>query len=234
MFTLSEFLNFLKRPHYPLTEPKDAPIVSTVLKIYLFIILAATFFSELTKLLIPAFVILPTDETLEIPAYLKDQHWIYFLLTGFLIPLVEETIFRLSLIFNPMNLSFSVSLIVYLLSRTYLNKLSSLLILILTLPAIYRLCLHYKELLHSVWRQYFKYIFYFSALMFGLGHSGNYRFSFTYQYFVVVLLVLPQLAMGFIVSFTRLYYKRGFLLGFLVHCITNCIPVSLMLLRHPR
>jgi hypothetical protein len=47
-----------------------------------------------------------------------------------------------------------------------------------------------------------------------------------YQFFVIPLLIFPQLAMGFLLSFVRLYYKNGILICILVHIFMNAMTIS--------
>jgi hypothetical protein len=107
-----------------------------------------------------------------------------------------------------------------------------ILIFILIAVLVYYFTNNYKSKFQSFWTKNFKYIFYFSSLMFGLVHTTNYEYISVYQYFIAPVLVFPQLSMGFILSFTRMFYKNGFLICFLFHVLLNSFAVSVFLLKY--
>jgi hypothetical protein len=101
--------------------------------------------------------------------------------------------------------------------------------LILFFFLIYRLTTIYKTSLILFWYKNFKYIFYALPVMFGLLHIFNYKYIETSQYLIAPIMVFPQLATGFILSFTRLYYKKGFLICILFHVFMNMVGVTISL-----
>ena len=68
-----------------------------------------------------------------------------------------------------------------------------------------------------------KCLYYLAAILFGLMHIGNFSPIHYQLLFIYPVFVLPQLIMGFGFGYTRIKY--GFFFGFLLHCITNMIPL---------
>ena len=124
LFEPAEFFHFLKRPHYQILERKKTNIFFTALKIYLLSLLILGLINSLSIILLRTFITLPIDETLVIPDSMKEYLWIYFLLLVIFSPFMEEVIFRLSLIFDPVYLSLSIStpiaLIIHKISNGFL------------------------------------------------------------------------------------------------------------------
>lgn len=232
MFEPSEFFHFLQRPQYQSIERKKTHIVGTAIKIYLVTLLFLGLFSVIYTTILKAFLTLPVDETFEIPVKLKEHLWIYFLLIVIFSPIIEEIIFRLSLIFNPVNISLTLSTLIALLINKYSKTIITIIAFFLLLFLINRFVSIYKQRFLSFWVKYFKFIFYFFTIIFGLVHIGNYKFVEGYQYLIVPLLIFPQLAIGLILSFTRLYYEKGFLISIIVHVLMNFVSVSAFLLQY--
>jgi membrane protease YdiL (CAAX protease family) len=232
MFEPLEFFRFLQRPQYQSLERKKTHVLGTAIKIYLLALLFIGLVSLINTTILRAFLTLPIDETLIVPDNLKEHLWTYFLLLVIYSPVLEEVIFRLSLIFDPVNISLAIStllaLLVHKVSSGVFSILSFLFIFILT----YSMALYYKPKILSFWSRNFKYIFYFLSITFGLVHISNYKFVEVAQYFVAPLLIIPQLAIGFIFSFTRLYYEKGFLICIIIHVLMNMISISIYLLQY--
>jgi len=175
---------------------------------------------------------LPIDETFEVPSSLKEHLWIFFLLVVIIAPILEEVIFRLSLIFDPINIALSVSTLIALIIHKVCNGFITIMTFAFLFLLLYQLVFKYRVEFISFWNKYFKYIFYFLSITFGLVHISNYKFVEVGQYFIAPLLIFPQLAIGFILSFTRVYYKRGFLICIIFHALMNMISVSVFLLQY--
>ena len=232
MFSPSEFFHFLQRPQYQSLERKYTNILVTALKIYLLTFLVIGLISAINLTILPVFLALPVNETFEVPTSLKEHLWIYFFLATVFAPVTEEIIFRLSLLFNPVNLALSVSTLISLIIHRFCNHLISIISFSLVFILIYALASTYKSSLISFWNKNFKYIFYSLPILFGLVHISNYKIIEASQYFIALILIFPQLAIGFILSFTRLYYKKGFLICIIFHVLMNMISVSISLLRY--
>jgi membrane protease YdiL (CAAX protease family) len=81
--------------------------------------------------------------------------------------------------------------------------------------------------LRSFWTKRYKYIFYFSALIFGFVHLFNFPFSLTIL-LLSPILVAPQIILGSIIGYLRIRY--GFMMGFFMHALHNAVFVGLGLL----
>jgi membrane protease YdiL (CAAX protease family) len=232
MFDPSDFFRFLKRPQYQSIEREKVHVVAVAIKVYLITLLFIGLINALNIIVLRTFFTLPVDETLEIPISFKEHLWTYFILVGIIAPFLEEVIFRLSLIFDPVYISLSISTLAALIVHKISNGIISIITLLLFFSLIHQLTLIYKSKFLSFWNKNFKYIFYFLSIMFGLVHIGNYNFIIASQYLMVPVLILPQLAIGFILSFTRLYYQKGFLICIIVHVLMNLVTVGVSLLQY--
>ena len=232
MFEPSEFFHFLQRPQYQSLERKKTHILGTAIKIYLLTLLFIGLVNLINITILRAFLTLPIDETLEVPVKLKEYLWIYFLLVVIFSPVMEEVIFRLSLIFDPVNIALSISTLIALIVHKVSNGIVSIISFLLLFFLINRLAFVHKLSFFSFWNKNFKYIFYFLSILFGLVHISNYKFVEVTQYFIAPILIFPQLAIGFILSFARLYYKKGFLICIIFHVLMNLISVSIFLLQY--
>ena len=81
--------------------------------------------------------------------------------------------------------------------------------------------------LHSFWIKRYKYIFYFSALLFGFVHLANFPFSLTIL-LLSPILVAPQIFLGLIFGYLRVRY--GIFMGFLMHALHNALFIGIGLL----
>lgn len=232
MFDPSEFIRFIKRPQYQSIERRKVHVVAVAIKVYLITLLFIGLINALNIIILRTFFTLPVDETLQIPISFKEHLWSYFILVGIVAPFLEEVIFRLSLIFEPVYFSLSVSTLAALIVHKISNGIISIITLLLFFFLIYRWAFIYKLKYLSFWDKNFKFIFYFLSIMFGLVHIGNYNFIIASQYLMVPVLILPQLAIGFILSFTRLYYQKGFLICIIVHILMNLVTVGVSLLQY--
>ena len=232
MFEPSEFFQFLKNPQYPIIEPKVTSVIPTAVKIYLLALLFIGLINFLNTTILHSFFVLPDDETFVVPEKWKENLWFFFMLVAIIAPFLEEVIFRLSLVFNPLNISLSVSTLISLIINKLFCPLISILSFFLVFILIYKLALTYEQKIIAFWNKNFKYIFYFLALSFGLVHISNYNYIKFSQYFMAPILVLPQLILGFLLSFTRIYYKKGFLICVIIHCLMNFMSTSVFLLEY--
>jgi len=232
MFEPSEFFQFLQNPHYQGVVKKETNVLITALKIYFLSLLILGLINSLNILILNKFLTLPIDKSLSIPLLLEDKLWIYFIIVVILSPIIEEVIFRLSLIFNPIYFALSVSLTIALIVHKISNNIYSLSSFFLFFFLTRRLTEIYKSSFNSFWIKNFKYIFYFLSILFGLVHLSNYEYSGLLQYIIAPVLIFPQLCLGFILSFTRIYYEKGFLICVIFHVLMNLISVSIFLLQN--
>jgi len=234
MFEPSEFFKFLQRPHYQSTVRKKTNVFISALKIYFLSLLILGLINSLNITILSNFITLPIDESLTIPSSLSDKLWVYIIIVVILTPIFEEVIFRLSLVFDPIFIAFSISTLIALAVHKLSNGIFSIISFFLLFFLINRLASIFKSILFSFWEKYFKYIFYVLSLLFGLVHISNYEFVEVSQYFIAPILVFPQIAVGFILSFTRLYYEKGFLICIIFHVLMNLFSVSIFFLQNAK
>ena len=125
-------------------------------------------------------------------------------------PLIEELIFRLYLRYkNNYALHFLISLVSLTGARNE-QKAETFFI--------------------SLWKKRYKFIFYFSAIIFGLIHISNFEFSYTIL-LLSPILVAPQIILGLFIGYLRV--RIGFVSGLLLHSLHNAffigIPLFFML-----
>ena len=229
MFEPSEFFQFLKKPQYQFIEAKETSVIPTAIKIYLLLLLFLGLINSMNIIILNVFFVLPVDETLVVSERWKEHLWFFFLLVAIIAPFLEEVIFRLSLVFKPLNISLSVSTLVSLIINRLSYHLISIVSFFLVFILIYKLATTYKHRMISFWSKNFKFIFYSLSLLFGLVHMSNYKCTGITQYLLTLILVFPQLGMGFVLSFTRVYYKKGFIIGIIIHCIMNTVGAGIIL-----
>lgn len=156
---------------------------------------------------------------------------IKFLMLVIVFPLMEEIAFRLYLEFKPILLSFSISMATYyfttfIIFNTYITDINNHFLirfsLSLSLGSIAFIILkknaHY---INTFWHNNFRWIFYFSILVFGLVHIINYELNIG-SVLLAPIIVLPQLISGTFFGFIRIRY--GFIYGYLAHVLNNSIP----------
>lgn len=83
-----------------------------------------------------------------------------------------------------------------------------------------------ETFLISIWKKRYKFIFYFSAVLFGLIHIINYEFSYTIL-LLSPILVAPQIILGLIIGYLRV--RIGFVSGLLLHSLHNAFVLGISL-----
>jgi hypothetical protein len=166
--------------------------------------------------------------------------WFVVVLGAIIAPALEETIFRLSLRFRPIYFSLSTAVICFYFSGTIFRNieetLQSFFLLRIILPLFIGGLMYIlikftplNSLLSKMYKRFFAVIFYISAIVFGLIHISNYTERGTVL-FMLPLLVLPQIIVGFVLGYVRIKY--GFRYSYLLHAIFNgalILPSSLVL-----
>lgn len=116
------------------------------------------------------------------------------------------------------------------------NLLEVLIPVIIVMPIveefIFRYFLRYdtinnKLLSYDKWKILFPYFVYSSALSFALAHLVNYTFDSDWH-FISILLVLPQLIAGLVMTFIRVRFN--FIYGILFHMLWNLLFMALIAL----
>lgn len=230
MFDPLLFFRYLKRPYYTFSVRERTNVFSSAIKLYLVSVLILGLINSLNLTVLRSFLALPVDETLIIPGSMKDRLWLYAVLVIIVSPVIEEVVFRLPLIFEPVFIALSLSVIVTALVHKVSNNTFSAIVFLILFYLIYKLASINKSKLLFFWQRNFKMIFYVFSIAFGLVHIGNYHFTEPWHYFLAPVLVFPQIVIGFILSFTRLYYYKGFLICIIFHILLNLVSLSIFLL----
>lgn len=154
---------------------------------------------------------------------LKEKKMMLFLMVVLIAPIIEELIFRFQL------KSFALAFLFYFLAfaEVCYQTLSGvrLVVAIITLIAVIAVIFTYvnqNRLTRLKFiRKAFPIHFYFTAICFGLAHISNYQNPFEYGP-AIILLVLPQLFLGFALGYTRM--KFGIFQSMALHAAYNLIP----------
>ncbi|SDT25545.1 CAAX protease self-immunity [Mucilaginibacter mallensis] len=147
-----------------------------------------------------------------------------FLLVLLIMPIVEEVIFRLHLIYNWHNvvISLTVILLYALISFYKLNytfNVSLVLFLFCGLGALLA-----TVVLHDT-KQLGQWPFVISAVLFGFAHLGNYGTLHISIFYFYIFLVLPQIFAGLILGYIRV--NMGIVYAILMHILID-VPVMLV------
>jgi membrane protease YdiL (CAAX protease family) len=231
MFSPVDFFSYLKHPVYLSFDRKGTNVVLTALQIYLLFILFIGLINSLNITILKTLVDIPIDNTQAIPDFLKNHLIIYFLLFGLYSPIMEEVVFRLPLLFSPTNIALSLATLSALLLHKFISGIMPIIIFLVLFLLLLKITHLYQKQLTVYWQRYFPYIFYFLSLSFGLVHTSNFSYTETLQFFIAPILVFPQISFGLILSYTRIYYRNGFLIGILIHSLLNSVSVLFYLLQ---
>lgn len=165
--------------------------------------------------------------------------FLYLVIAGMLLPLFEETLFRLSIIFKPIYLSFSSACFGYyfstklifnsrlsLVDETFYYRIGSGVLFGLIIFVILRNN-RIKKQVQDIWIKKFRIIYYVSAIFFAWVHIFNFELNHI-NILLTPLLTLPQLFSGLIMGYLRV--KFGFLYPLVFHILTNSILITLSIL----
>ncbi|MDA9554975.1 CPBP family intramembrane metalloprotease [Pelobium sp.] len=219
-----EFFNYIKNPD-PFTK-KDADklfynqLFPLVMICLFFAIGSSAFVSQLEQL--KWIRHLPEFRLFDI----KERKIYLFLTVVFGAPLLEEIIFRYQL--KNWYLAFLCWAIVAALvfkiiipSKPFISIIIAL--IIITIPFYFKTKASQRI---AFIQKSFKYHFYSTAIVFGLLHVSNYDEPLQYGW-AVVLLVLPQLFIGFALGYVRMRF--GLKNAMLLHAAYNFIPALSLL-----
>lgn len=200
--TCNDFLNFLKNP---IDQPSEVQTKSHKLKRLLSLLAIDIPIMGVLLVVIGIFskLGLINTENHQVPLLLEQfPVWLIIVLTVVILPFVEEIIFRLYLRFRRNYLA----RFVVLLSP---NKLKT------------------ETSLNNLWNSNYRFVFYFSAIIFGVVHISNYELSSTTLYLIPIL-ILPQIILGLFSGYLRVRYNL--LLGYFMHALHNAFFISISLL----
>ncbi|HZK93804.1 MAG TPA: hypothetical protein VFC67_06320 [Prolixibacteraceae bacterium] len=141
----------------------------------------------------------------------------------FLVPIIEEVIFRLPLKFSKQNLFLSLAALHFTLFY-HAYSLFILIVISLTIaliPYMRLIPVTFYARLGLIWKNYFPLVYYGLAICFGLVHLSNFQNLRIAHYLVFPLIVSNQIIMGLIFGYVRVTFKNGFIYGVLLHFFIN-------------
>jgi membrane protease YdiL (CAAX protease family) len=214
-----DFYSYLKNPN-PFIRTDDKRIFYNQLFPLVLISLIFAFFAvNLIHLLESFHLIKPLPEFKLFD--IKERKAVLFLTIIIIAPLLEELIFRYQL------KNWYVAFIVWAVFISYLFYLFfypqvyiafAIFITICSIPFYFKTS---KTLRLRFIKSTFRYHFYLTAVVFGLVHVTNYNQPFQYGW-AIILLVLPQLIIGFILGYVRMRF--GLKNAMIFHAAYNFIP----------
>lgn len=161
------------------------------------------------------------------------------LVSVFILPLLEEVAFRLSLKFKPLFLALTFGVLTYYIASkgVYHTKLSDVydhfaqrcFIALVMLGITYALTSisKVKNSLEKFWNNHFRGIFYVSCLLFAWIHIFNYELSVEHL-LLMPIITLDKLVSALCYGYTRVTY--GFIYSLAIHMLNNSIGFIAMLL----
>lgn len=227
------FLNYLRRPtFFQFSSPsafnqKLKDLVITYLVYLCLLLLLMVILYLLDKMVFQfLFDLSPLSQIRESTENNKDLFGLAtFPIVVFAGPFLEELIFRLPLKLKREGIAIALVIFMYQVTGGHffefnfsyfydylriLLAIASLIIIIRFLPILF---------LEKLKKNYFNYVFYFSAVAFALVHISNFKPYSSDLLLLYPLLVLPQFLMGLCIGYLRM--KHGFLMGFLLHALIN-------------
>lgn len=164
----------------------------------------------------------------------------FIFLSCLFLPLVEEILFRLSLIYSRCNFSFTLGGLSFLFlnnmlkanvsltieNSSFIRIVVSIIISIIIGTIFYSFSKKYNNILNQFHRNNFKVLFYLSSIIFALLHISNFEMNL-YSFLISPLMTLPQLLFGLAAGFIRVKY--GFLYCFFIHILSNVIPTVIII-----
>jgi len=229
-----DIFNFIKKPNNNIDSKKTTKqkIYDTIGLYFLkmiFLIPVVFFF---------AFVYDP-ENTQNISMSERFSPFVFLLIGGIILPLIEEVGFRLSLNFKPIYLVLSSSVLTYYfvtkaifhtkntaIDESFVIRVISAVIIGLILFLICKVNI-VKEKLTQFWSAHFRSIFYISCITFAWIHISKYELNWA-NIILLPILTLPQLISAIINGYTRV--KFGFQYPLIFHMSTNLISIGLSLL----
>lgn len=150
----------------------------------------------------------------------------------FILPLLEEIAFRLSLKFKPLYLALTLGVLAYYISSkaVYHAKLSDIhhdfqiraIIVLVTMAIAYPLLSipKLKRVLEGFWRNNFRWVLYISSFGFAWVHIFNYELSLEHL-LLMPIITLPKLVGALCYGYVRVNY--GFVYSFALHICNNSL-----------
>lgn len=231
---LSEILNFIRRPRLERELKK-----TTRIKIYDTI---GLYFLKMVFLipLVLFFALVYDPENIQSDS-MSDRFspLIFLMVGGFILPLVEEIAFRLSLRFKPIYFALSAGIFIYyvLTKLVFFTKISAIdesfvlrIVLSVVSGIVLYLLVSYDPIkcsLSRFWERHFRSIYYVSCILFAWIHIAKYELN-TLNLLLLPLLTLPQLMSALINGYTRVSF--GFQYPLFFHIANNLVGIGLSFL----
>lgn len=222
--TFLDFFTYIKNPDPFIREDKNSVFYNQLFPLVvislIFAFFAISFITVLENLkwIQP----LPEFELFNI----KEKKIVVFLTITVLAPLLEEAIFRYQL----KNWYVAFLMWAVLLSFLFYNNFyqqglitAAIFITIFSIPFYFKTR---RAIRFQFIKSTFKYHFYLTAVVFGFVHISNYNQPFQYGW-AIILLVLPQLFIGFILGYVRMRF--GLKNSIIFHATYNFIPALSLL-----
>ena len=230
MQAIKECISFLNFPQRNINLPKvDSPLS------YIFTLFIFAFFLNIILLsLVSSFVDFESMDNGILA--LKDSVGFasLFALAVIGAPVIEELIFRFPLK-NKIVLSFLLigldAIIVSIFCQAFGWRQLAIVLPVVTTVLSIALIFFFKALQddwYQVLDDWYPYIFFFVAGMFGFIHIYNYGEG-GFEWWMTPFIVIPQFVLGLILGFIRL--RIGLWACILMHAMNNAIPMSLLLMQ---
>lgn len=219
-----EFFNYLKNPDPFIKEDKNSLFYNQLFPLVVISLIFAFFAISFIGILEHFHWIKPLPE-FKLFA-IKEKKIIVFLTVTILAPIIEEAIFRYQLKnWYVAFLAWAAFFSIIFYHNFYPQVLiaAAIFITICSIPFYLKTR---KTIRYRVIKSAFRTHFYLTALVFGLVHVSNYNNPFQYGW-AIVLLVLPQLFIGFILGYVRMRF--GLKNSMIFHAAYNFIPALSLL-----
>ncbi|HQG72456.1 MAG: CPBP family glutamic-type intramembrane protease [Tenuifilum sp.] len=211
---MSHFIEFLKKPYIVNKQNKiDWKYFFTLLFSYYLILLPVGVF---IKIINSIFNI--TQKQVNLELFPK------IVLALFIVPIIEELLFRLILIINKRNLIIFSSITLILSTYNLLKSNYYFSIILFTLSILAVLFLSRSFEIRSIITKYYSIYFYAIAIIFGLMHFKNYNGIDGFLYLWIPFLVFPQILMGAFFGYIRI--KFGIIYSIIFHMIINLFAIG--------
>ena len=223
---IKHFIPFIFNPKIkdlpiPLNISKSISLIFRMILVYfVFIILTSLSFLPILKIL----NLLPEQS-------LTLSHIPLTFKLILIVPIYEETIFRLPLKFSKDNLFLSLATFQFMLFYHTFNLIILVCIsfLIASLPYLRIIPDKFYSKLELIWQKYFPFIFYGLTLSFGLLHLTNFVNLKLGHYLLSPFIVSNQIFMGLMFGYVRVSFSNGFIISIILHFLIN---LPLILITH--
>lgn len=231
---IKKLLRFIKYPKWDIWEKNSfRDTVSNFLWLFAINLIGSLILAAIIRSLFSV-------ENIAVSEVLEQWHPIKLLVYGsILIPIFEESLFRLVLKPKALNIGVtSFSIIYFSLTKlleieslfyfkTNLNCIIRLLVSIFCGILVYLISVNKSKQILKFWSKNFAAIFYSSGILFALLHLGNYIVVSPNNTLIASIVVMPHFFSALIFGYARL--KHGFTFGTLMHIVNNLVVLSFLI-----